>query len=129
MRQNLRYSEVALDYKTLYGAGLVEDDPTEQLLARGSMKTNEHTASFTNNNQVQADFMTGAIGNTVLAGLDYQHHTFDMRTGFGSGEPLNMFRPVYGAAPVIDPPVNVYDNDTTLNQLGIYLQEQAKVDR
>lgn len=128
VRQNVRYSDVSLDYKTLYGAGLDADDPTEQLLARGSMKTNEHTASFTNDNQVQADFMTGAIGNTVLAGLDYQHHTIDMRTGFGDGDPLNMFHPVYGV-PVIDPPVNVYDNDTTLNQLGLYLQEQAKIDR
>ncbi len=127
VRQNLRYSEVSLDYKTLYGAGLA-DDPSEQLLNRGSMKTLEHTASFTTDNQVQADFMTGAIGNTVLAGLDYQRHKFDMRTGFGSGDPLNMYHPVYGTL-VVDPPLEVYDNDTTLSQVGLYLQEQAKIDR
>lgn len=124
VRQNLRYREVDVDYKTVYGTGIA---PDPSMLTRGIFTSRESVQAFTVDNQVQADFTTGAIKHTMLAGVDYQNNVFDQRAGIGpANSPLDMYNPVYGAVPITDPALYA-DAKTTLSQTGVYLQEQAKI--
>ncbi len=126
VRQNLRYRETDVDYKTVYGTGLSGNDPHK--LTRGVFTSFETVNAFTVDNQVQADFVAGGIKHTVLAGLDYQRNKFDQRSGSGSlPSTIDPYDPVYGA--VITDPALYNNSDTTLTQTGLYLQEQAKIDR
>jgi iron complex outermembrane receptor protein len=93
VRQNLRYREVDVDYKTVYGTGLDAGDPTQRTLTRGVFTSFEKMQAFTVDNQVQADFTTGAIKHTMLAGVDYQNNVFDQRAGIGAGPSIDMYDP------------------------------------
>jgi iron complex outermembrane receptor protein len=122
MRQNLRYREVNVDYKTVYGTGA--DAADSSILTRSAFTSDEKVAAFTTDNQLQADFVSGGVKHTLLAGLDYQHNKFGQRSGAGAAKSISMYSPVYGAA-VTDPPLYL-DADTTLKQTGVYVQEQAR---
>ena len=135
MRQNTRYRGMDVDYKTIYGIGLAPLDPPDPLdpdaldprrLARANFTTDETVAAFTTDNQLQADFTTGGIKHTLLAGLDYQHNKFTQLGTAGPAGSIDMFNPVYGA-PIPDDQEVFIDADTTLSQIGVYLQEQAKI--
>ena len=126
VRQGVRYREMGVDYKTVYGTGLdLLKDPSGRTLSRGIFTTDETLRAFTADNQLQADFATGIVKHTVLAGLDYQHNVFGQLAGIGVGPTIDVYNPVYGAS-ITDP--NLYtDHTTTLSQTGLYLQEQAKI--
>jgi iron complex outermembrane recepter protein len=125
VRQAVRYREMSVDYKTVYGTGLDPLDPSRRSLTRQAFTTDETLRAFTTDNQLQGDFVTGIVKHTVLAGLDYQNNVFGQRAGIGGAAPIDMYAPVYGAS-VTDPPSYI-DATTTLSQTGLYLQEQAKI--
>jgi iron complex outermembrane recepter protein len=125
VRQAVRYREMSVDYKTVYGTGLDPLDLTRRTLTRGIFTTDETVRAFTTDNQAQGDFTTGIVKHTVLAGLDYQHNTFSQRAGIGAGPSIDMYNPVYGAS--ITDPALFTDATTKLSQTGLYLQEQAKI--
>ena len=78
----------------------------------------------------QADFATGPLMHTVLAGFDYQRQDSTSNYKFAFIAPIDVFAPVYGA-PV--PPASTLapfiDTQTTAKQAGLYLQDQVKLDR
>ncbi|MPZ40042.1 MAG: TonB-dependent siderophore receptor [Rhizobiales bacterium] len=123
VRQSMRYREMSVDYKTVYGTPGVPN--LGRSLPRGIFTTDETLKAFTTDNQLQADFATGIVKHTVLAGLDYQHNTFGQRAGVGAGPPLDVYNPVYGTS-ITDPPLYT-DHTTKLSQTGLYLQDQAKI--
>jgi iron complex outermembrane recepter protein len=125
VRQNLRYGRMDLDYKEVGASGIDVGDPTQQTVARFSFTSREKVSSLAIDNQVESRFDTGPMRHTVLAGVDYQKHTFDQRTGQGTAPSLNAYNPVYGQA-VDDPPLYI-DSDFDLEQTGLYLQEQMKL--
>jgi iron complex outermembrane recepter protein len=127
VRQNLRYREMTVDYRTVYGTGLVFNGgaPTTEL-TRSAFSSDEHVSAFTMDNQVQADFGAGGMKHTVLAGLDYQNNNFYQLGAISGVNSIDIYNPVYGNAAIPDN-LGVYaDVDTTLKQTGVYLQEQAK---
>jgi iron complex outermembrane receptor protein len=63
--------------------------------------------------------------HTALLGLDFQRHHFRQQSGFDAAPPLDIYDPDYGAD-ITDPPLYL-DADITLQQTGLYLQEQAKL--
>jgi iron complex outermembrane receptor protein len=122
VRQGVRYREMGVDYKTVYGTGLAGP----RTLTRGIFTTDETLRAFTTDNQLQGDFATGIVKHTVLAGLDYQHNVFGQRGGAGPAPTtIDVYNPVYGTS-ITDPPLYT-DHTTTLSQTGVYLQEQAKI--
>lgn len=69
-----------------------------------------------------AEFATGSLHHTVLAGLDYQHRNFTGAWYSGSATPIDVVSPQYGNAITGDfyaAPVQ-----RTLRQPGVYLQDQ-----
>lgn len=123
VRQNLRYRENDVDYKTVYGVG----SSGGTTLNRWAFTSLESAKAFTVDNQLQADFVAGGIKHTLLAGLDYQNNRFGQRSGSGAAPSIDIYNPVYGAAAITDPPL-YFDAETTLRQTGLYIQEQAKLD-
>lgn len=124
VRQNVRYSEVDVNYKQVIGGGWLNDPGS--LLDRYAFTSLEHQESFVTDNQVQGDFVAVGIRHTVLAGVDYQHNKYDRVSTYGGNFPINPYNPVYGATVgEFDP---YYDGKTLLQQTGTYLQEQARYD-
>jgi iron complex outermembrane receptor protein len=128
VRQGLRYGEVDLDYRFLTPAfGLPLFEGGTPILNRVSRAVDEQTSSFTVDNQLQAKVSTGAIRHTFLTGLDHQRFLLDTNTLGGSAPPLNSNNPVYWQTiPVPTTPFQSTDQDAS--QLGVYAQDQAKLD-
>lgn len=120
-RQNLRYLETKVNYKSVYAAGLQADNRT---LNRASIYSDEDSSSYSIDNQLQARFVTGAVKHTVLVGFDRWDLNSDAEIGYGAAPTLDIFNPDHNQPiPAIAP---YYDYDLDHTQSGIYLQEQAQ---
>jgi iron complex outermembrane receptor protein len=122
VRQNARFGQIDMDLGQVYGAAM---DADERSLLRNVFTSDEKVNAFSIDNQVQAAFDTGPVAHTALLGLDFQRHHFRQKSGFDAGPPLDIYDPDYGAD-IVDPPLYL-DADITLQQTGVYLQEQAKL--
>ncbi|MCB4767891.1 TonB-dependent siderophore receptor [Ancylobacter sp. Lp-2] len=124
-RQNLRYgnADTTVRYTSLYGI-----DPDTNIGTRGTGYVHDILDSFAVDNQVQADFVTGAIAHKVLFGLDYTYLSLDGGIGFGTAADFD-FNTGQPLGPTYDPGFNYSRYKQTQNQTGLYIQEQAKFDR
>jgi iron complex outermembrane receptor protein len=128
VRQNLRYMHSDLSYTGVYASGWASAAQTQ--LRRGSLDAGGTLDTFGVDTQMQADFTTGPVQHTLLAGFDYQHGRFDDKQGFGTvGNPplglIDPFNPVYGS--VINPIASYTYARQTQRQLGVYFQDQMKL--
>ncbi|SNB64314.1 iron complex outermembrane recepter protein [Arboricoccus pini] len=127
VRQNLAYNYLNLYYRSLYPYGY--NDAAQKQLYRINFKTSPEVHLFTVDNQVQADFATGPVDHTLLLGIDYKryHIADDQATAWDVGFPLSIDKPDYNQ-PVKDATYQRYIfNQQTLNDVGFYLQDQAKL--
>lgn len=119
VRQNARYLHNDLSYKGLYAGGLLADLRT---MRRNAFSLRERADDLTIDNQVQADFNTGPLHHTVLAGVDHQRLKSDTVRGLAAAPSLDLFNPVYGLS-IADPPI--YQSIATrVTQTGVYGQDQ-----
>jgi iron complex outermembrane receptor protein len=126
-RQNLRYSESDQTITAMRTVGMAAPDSPE--VARGINFVGASFEGFAVDNQLQADFATGRLRHRVLAGLDYQH--VDSSSEFwvnNNASPIDYTDPVYGQPPIPSPfaGLNFVLADSTLEQTGLYLQDQIK---
>ncbi|QIO34009.1 TonB-dependent siderophore receptor [Bradyrhizobium sp. 1(2017)] len=148
-RQNLRVASVDIDMFSMRNAGTLcpiagghvacylpgvvpPIDPAQRITLRDANFVGGSTKNFAIDNQLQADFNTGWLRHKVLAGLDYQKTTVDTDyRGTFPGFPIDVYNPVYGATPLPTKATMIPFINTTTNkdQLGIYLQDQIKLDR
>jgi iron complex outermembrane receptor protein len=127
VRQNLRYTDVDLDMSIVRGTGLQANLRT---LNRSNVLVDENANAFTVDNQVQINAWTGPVSHTILTGLDYRYQRNDYRFGnsaAGVTPTLDIFNPVYGRTF----PIPAFNTSTfsTLEQVGLYMQDQIKFDR
>jgi iron complex outermembrane receptor protein len=127
-RQNLRYARSDQYISAMRAAGVQADMETITRSANGVVA---NVAGLTLDNQLQADFGTGPLQHKVLAGVDYQHidSSSNFFVNFGAS-PINAYHPVYGtntALPFDGTPFVM--SDATLDQTGVYLQDQIKFGR
>lgn len=130
LRQNFRYSHVAVDLIGLYGLGYSSPPTaTSGTISRGNFITTPVADQFTVDNQAEFLIETGPLAHKVLAGLDYKNYTIDDEQGFDFRfADLDLANSVYPTG--ITPPTSRYLNATTTQaQLGVYLQDQIKIDR
>ncbi|WP_422026009.1 TonB-dependent siderophore receptor [Pyruvatibacter mobilis] len=121
VRQNFRYLETDIDYRSVYPTALAGDNRT---LGRASIYSDERTKSFAVDNQIQAKFTTGPIEHTLLAGLDYWKLNSDAEIGYGAAPTLDLFAPNNNQPIASIAPSRRWDFDH--HQTGIYVQEQLK---
>lgn len=129
-RQNLRYGAVDTEFQAFRSEGLQADLVT---LERGAYHQAVDAGTFTIDNQFQGDFSTGALRHKLLFGLDYLRTSGDFRMlgnsvlFGGTGLPINIYNPGYGGA--IPALAEFQDYHDKMSQLGVYVQDQIKLDR
>ena len=124
VRQNFRYMNVHADVNLVYPTGL---QANLQLINRSVFTTTERLYYLTADNQAEANFYTGPIKHTILAGADYQTVQDTKVNGGGTAPALNMFNPIYGRP--IPAPVTNLSQKQDQNQEGYYVQDQAQFGR
>ena len=125
VRQNLRFSDLRINDRTLFGSGY-DGAEADANLSRLNFNTTPHLTELAVDTQGEARFHTGPVQHTLLAGVDYKHFTLADLEGFsfGSAFDFNLLRPAYG--PQVVPPLTGIRNFDSQDQIGEYLQEQAK---
>ena len=124
VRQNLRYRHMKAVLGAVFDFGLGEDNRT---LKRYALYDEDKLGQFTVDNQSEFKFDTGPLQHTLLMGLDYQRTTLEQTYGLNFGLPgLDIFKPVYNIG--ITRPAISGHTDQVRSQLGIYAQDQLKID-
>ncbi|WP_144107263.1 TonB-dependent siderophore receptor [Paraburkholderia sp. BCC1886] len=132
VKQAVRYAHVKTHNYSTWGNGFVTDPATGlpsdyRTLLRRTTDINRSMDEFTVDNQVQGKFRTFGLEHTILAGFDFRRETIDNYTGTVATSSIDIFNPVNtGVTPAITYTAN---NLQTLNQYGVYLQDQVKLDR
>jgi iron complex outermembrane receptor protein len=124
VRSRARYGHVDLEYRYITFAGTPLD--TQTVFPRVSRKVLETTDSFNIDNHVIAKTWTGPLQHTVLIGTDYQAFQLGGDQFGGTAPSLSRINPVYGQQIVI-PTTLLQSYKQNLNQAGIYLQDQIKL--
>lgn len=122
-RQNARYGHADIEEVNVYPNGYAS--PTQ--LARVNFSHDTSVDTFLIDNQLEARAATGPVGHTVLAGIDYKYFNIDQVQSsavFGTTTPINVINPIYGT--VGGPRVPYLNQDLTQEQVGVYVQEQAR---
>lgn len=129
-RQNLRYTKSELDLAAV--TPFFVSDPAVGTLERIAQLTEEDLSQFAVDNNLQADFTTGAVRHTVLIGLDHQrwNNRYDAPWAFGAGVPTsNVVTPVRGQDFSQAVYAFSYGNyQQKLRSTGLYLQDQMALD-
>lgn len=125
-RQNFNYSYVRDNLADAFAYGYAS--PADTRLNRYSFTNHEHAKFFVLDNHAQADFSTGPVKHTVLAGVDYLRVLY--RETVGSQfftAPLDVYSPSYGVG-IQDPAVNS-DDHYQRRQIGAYMQDQMAYEK
>ena len=128
-RQNLRYGEVDVDTQRVQAycnGSTIPCNPSG--FYRYAWAFPETSDLFTVDNQITADFATGALSHTVLLGLDYSKETsaYEESSLQVIYTPFNAYDPVYGATPINRPPAAMRI-DQDMAQTGVYLEDRVHV--
>ena len=132
LQQNLRYGEFDLDYRVVWGrlAKPDSDNPANPVnfrtFNRTPFRSDEKVSTFSVDNRAIARFSTGDVQHTLLTGLDYQLSDLDVTAFYGGSlASVDLFNPVYGAVPELNPAY--IDGKTEMQQTGLYVQNQMRL--
>lgn len=141
VRQNLRYMHVdgTLDQfqplPSSFGGAVTFDAATGQyMMPRYVLTSNTDQNQFAVDTNAETKFWTGPLAHKFLAGVDYQHYQerafFSQSAQFplGTSNWISIYDPIYGNG-VRGITVSSTDANQILNQVGIYAQDQIKLDR
>lgn len=122
LRQNFRYGELDIDMLGLFGNGVSGNS-----LNRYTFSATDRAKQVNVDNQAEFRFGTGPLRHRVLVGLDYSRYTISDVQYFDGGTPLNLIDPDY---PSVPRPTSLFSaSSNLLEQTGVYLQDEIKVDR
>lgn len=124
VRSNFRYSGVDVDMRSLQMAGPMSVDG---VIPRYAVHSIEDVSGVSFDNQAEFNFETGALQHTLLAGLDVQHSKSGWQYLMGGATSIDVTNPLYGQP--VGPFAHVINNDQSLRQTGIYVQDQIEVGR
>ncbi|MET0720709.1 MAG: TonB-dependent siderophore receptor, partial [Tardiphaga sp.] len=125
-RQNARFAHTDVNLSTLQGLGT---DATGNL-SRLYFATRGIANQANLDNQLEYRFATGAIQHTALFGLDMrQYQLSDVQGSTFPSTSINVLNPVYTPGAQFATTNNYRDGLLTQKQLGIYAQDQIKLDR
>ncbi|MES2056649.1 MAG: TonB-dependent siderophore receptor [Pseudomonadota bacterium] len=96
-------------------------DPDHRLYPRVRSDAKARLTMFTTDNNLRADFTTGAFTHKLLFGIDYQRSTLKSAFLDAAADPIDIYAPVYGNIPEGSFAPAHYGVDT---QLGFYAQDQ-----
>lgn len=120
-RQNFAYNRNDLDNQNIYVTTLQANG---RFANRQAFGMTEHSKDYTLDNQLQANFTTGPLKHTMIAGLDAQVFRNSTDRVVGTPAALDLYNPSYGSGPG-NLTVNARSK-TEANQQGLYLQDQIQ---
>ncbi len=126
VRSNFRYTDEKSNFISVFPTG---SDPTNPYnIDRYAFGFNEHPRVFTLDNQAEAKFSTGPFQHTTLFGVDYINGTWSYESSGATGDTpsINVLSPAYGI------PIPIENQGGALqkfSQIGLYAQDQIKIDR
>ena len=124
-RQNFRYYDVRADYDYTSITGL---NPARTLGSRTAGTYLDTLSQISLDNQLEGHFTTGPIQHTLIGGVDYAHYDYTRAFGFGAAPDLNLLTLNYGQQVIARPRYTNFQSQAQ-DQIGAYLQEQAKLGR
>jgi iron complex outermembrane receptor protein len=126
-RQNARFAHVDVNYTGITG-GYPLNTATGDF-SRYPFATRGIANQANMDSQVEYRFNTGILSHTTLFGLDLKYYSISDYQGYDFAAPtINVFNPVYtGFAPATV--TTRRDSQLTQQQLGVYVQDQIKLDR
>lgn len=113
---------------TFQGLQMTQPTPTDIIngtIPRQAARAFEEAQGIATDNHAQFDFATGGIGHKVLTGIDFQRTTNDFEFLLSGAQPLDVINPQYGLP--VGPFMSVSDTSQTLEQTGIYVQDQMSL--
>ncbi|ASC71018.1 TonB-dependent siderophore receptor [Halomicronema hongdechloris C2206] len=107
---------------------LAVDEVTGEL-SRIFVDVEDDQSSYALYTNLVGEFTTGPIAHTLLFGIDLERIIDIADVRFGAAPSINIFDPVYGQVPrpERDELQNVSLRDSTIDTLGIYLQDQVTI--
>ncbi|MDX7951526.1 TonB-dependent siderophore receptor [Lichenihabitans sp. Uapishka_5] len=126
VRQNFRFSHLNVLESSLYGGGYANGAASAEL-ARYQFLTQPYANQVSVDNQAETRFATGALQHDLLLGLDYKHYFLHDDQAFAFGSNLNLVNPFY--TPTTLNTFRYNDNNQTVDQTGLYGQDQISFDR
>ncbi|WP_019409804.1 TonB-dependent siderophore receptor [Pseudomonas psychrophila] len=127
-RQNLRYTKSELSFQSITAGGYFGSVADDGTVERGANIVDEDISQFAVDNNLQADFNTGAVKHTVLIGLDHQRVDTHYKWQYGVAPVSNIITPIYGQdfSHINYTAYNDYNQKT--RDTGLYLQDQMALD-
>ncbi|ADU37535.1 TonB-dependent siderophore receptor [Variovorax paradoxus] len=123
VRHNLRYSNARIDKHILRDA-LLPDDYT---LTRSARSFPEWYGQWSSDAQLQGRVRTGIVEHTLLFGFDATRIRYTSKEFSGPAPSLDLRYPV-NLLPIPEPLVPASNYTQITQQLGIYAQDQIKID-
>ena len=124
LHSNYRYQHINFKGQTIFGAGF--DGTSLTNVARELFATPSVNRFNTVDTRALRRFAADNWEQTILFGYDYQHINTRATSYFLFGlKDINIFNPVYGQTPIPTGPPFL-DNNTLLQQHGLYAQDQIK---
>jgi iron complex outermembrane receptor protein len=129
-QQNLRYMHSTVGFLAS-GPDVVlnEDGRTQDVGIQSRPKSSD---TFMVDNNIQGTFNTGPLQHTLLTGVDYSHYKAQEKRRNGDPDPefemLDLYNPVYGGGAIWYDPLQ-RDTNSKMQQVGLYIQDQIKLDR
>jgi iron complex outermembrane receptor protein len=136
VRQNVRYSTIRNEVYSMRNETDLVNFPAPgdgMTTLRSANYVLGDTKNLAIDTHAQADFATGPFAHKVLFGIDYQKQDVAAEyrsTGFPPAFPINVYNPVYGQPlPGKDGMAPAISTLSDQYQVGLYVQDQIKVDR
>ncbi|GFM83094.1 ferric siderophore receptor [Pseudomonas cichorii] len=127
LRHAARYFESRTDYDYITLNNSRISGTNLSSLSRTYNSREDIATGWTSDSSLQLDLESGRWKHTLLGGLDYYRKTYDSHRFSGSAPALDLANPVYGNLPNVNRNIDS-GSDLHSHQLGIYLQEQLKLD-
>jgi iron complex outermembrane receptor protein len=127
-RQNFRYQNIdtTLAYTQVDGV-------TGLSAQRSNGLIQDSLGSVALDNQLEAHLVTGPVTHTLIGGVDYLHFDYRRQAGFGLVPDLDLSGitnfSTFRARTFVPRPILRSASEQTQDQIGLYIQEQAKFDR
>ena len=123
VRHNLRYSNARVDKHILRDALL----PDNYTLTRSARSFPERYSQWTSDAHLEGRVRSGIVEHTLLFGVDATRLRYTSKEFSGPAPSLNLRNPV-NLVPVQEPIVPESNYTQITQQLGIYAQDQIKID-
>lgn len=122
IRQNMRYTDIALERNALWADTVLADGHT---ISRSTRSWDDGLKQGSLDTQLQGSVRTGTVQHTLLFGLDWNHLEGTALRFRGTGPNLDLLNPVYGMA-VPTPRTPMADFTQKMDQIGLYAQDQIR---